>query len=68
MELDISGLSNLYNEVYHWINSRIYNVIFDRINYLISGKSGIADSINHTFARIRIDSCTSFCIEKNDFS
>ena len=29
-------LSNLHNEVYYRINSRIYNTNFDRINYLIS--------------------------------
>ena len=35
-------LSNSYNEVYY----RIYNEIFDKINYLISEKRGITDSIN----------------------
>ena len=34
--------------------------VWDRIKYLISGKSGI----NHNFARIRIDSCNSLPIEK----
>ena len=29
-------LSNSYNEVSYRINYRIYNAIFDRINYLIS--------------------------------
>ena len=43
--------------------------ICDRIKYLISWKIGITDSINHNFARIRIDSCNSLPIEKNiDFS
>ena len=46
------------------INSRIYYAIFDKINYLISEKSGIADSINHNFAIIRIDSYNSLRIEK----
>ena len=49
--LDLSNLYNLYNEVYY----RKYNAIFDRINYLISKKSGPTDSVNHNFARIRID-------------
>ena len=31
---------------------------------LISGKSGIRDSINHNLARIRIDSYNSLPIEK----
>ena len=58
-------LSKSYNEVYCRIDSRIYNAIFNRINYLISEKSGITDSINHNFARIRIDSYNSSPIEKN---
>ena len=49
MELE---LSDSYNEVYYGINSRIYNAIFDMINYLISKKSDIADNINHDFAII----------------
>ena len=32
-------LFHLHNEIYYSINSRIYNAIFDRINYLISKKS-----------------------------
>ena len=32
------------------------NNIFDKIKYLISEKFGIRDSINHNFARIKIDS------------
>ena len=32
------------------------NAIYDRSRYLISEKSGVKDSINHNFARIRIDS------------
>ena len=38
--------------------------ICDKIKYLISEKSGIADSINHNFGRIRIDSYDSLPIEK----
>ena len=38
--------------------------ICDKIKYLISKKSGITDSINHNFARIRIDSYDSLAIEK----
>ena len=36
----------------------------DGIKYLTSEKSGIAESINHNFARIRIDSDNSLPIEK----
>ena len=41
-----------------------YNEIYGRIRYLISEKSGIKDSINTNFARIRIDSYNSLPIEK----
>ena len=34
----------------------IYNTIYDTINYLVTEKSGVTYSINHNFARIRIDS------------
>ena len=48
----------------------IYNVMYDRIKYLISEKSGITDSNNHNSARIRIDSNNSLPVEKKkkDFS
>ena len=41
-----------------------YNAIYDGIKYLISEKSGITDSINHNFPRIKIDSYNSLPIEK----
>ena len=50
---------NLYSVISDWINSRIYNVIFDRINDLISEKSNITDGTDYNFARIRIDSYNS---------
>ena len=56
------GLSNSYNEVYYRTGSRMYNAIL-RINHLISEKSGITDSINHYFARLRIDSYNCLPIE-----
>ena len=37
---------------------------YDRIKYFISTKSGITDSINYNFAKIRIDSYNSLPIEK----
>ena len=57
-------LSDSFNEVYFGISFRIYNAIFERINYLISTKSGNSDSINHNFARGRIVSYNSLPIEK----
>ena len=39
--------------------------IYDKIEYLISEKSGITDSINHNFARIRIDPNDSLHAGKN---
>ena len=53
-------LSNSYD-----INYRIYNKIFDKINCLITEKSDYKYSINHNFARIRIDSYNSLPIETN---
>ena len=44
--------------------SKLHNAIYNRIRYLISEKIGIADSINHNFARIKIDSVNSFPVEK----
>ena len=44
--------------------SERYNASYDRINYLVSRKSGITYSINHNFARIRIDSNNSLPTEK----
>ena len=39
-----------------------FDKIFDRIKYLISDESGITDSINHNFEKIRIDSYNSLPI------
>ena len=38
--------------------------IFDKIKYLIIEKTGIRDSINHNFARMRVDSYNYLCIKK----
>ena len=40
-------------------SNSLYDKICDRIKYLISKKNGIADSINHSFERIRSDSYNS---------
>ena len=39
-------------------------LIYSRIRYLISEKSGIADSINHNFTRIRSDLYNPLPLEK----
>ena len=41
-----------------------YDKTCDKIKYLVSKKCGITDSINHNFARIRMDSYDSLPIEK----
>ena len=43
---------------------RYYDVIYNRIRYLISEKRDITGCINHNFARTRIDSYNSLPIEK----
>ena len=42
----------------------MFDKICDKIKYVISKKSGITDSINHNFGKIRIDSYSSLPIEK----
>ena len=41
-----------------------YDKVCNRIKYLVSKKSVITDSINHNFAKIRMDSYNSLPIEK----
>ena len=60
------------------VHNRIgYLVLFDygwrdeichNIKYLISEKSGITDSINHNFERIRIDSYDSLPMKKQCYN
>ena len=50
-----------YLEIFgYWLYDKVYN----RTRYLLSKKSGIADSINHNFVKIRIDSYNSLPIEE----
>ena len=37
-----------------------YNAIYNRIRYLLGEEGGIADSINHNYAKIKVDSYDSF--------
>ena len=62
----INGFIKIYDGIrylvlfdYGWCDK-----ICNRIRSLISEKSGIADSINHNFARIRINSYNSLPVEK----
>ena len=63
---EINGFIKLYNGIRYLIfnDYERYNAIYDSIKYLKSEKTGITDSINHNFARIRIDSYNSLAIEK----
>ena len=67
----VDGLIKIYNGIRYLelsnsydTNYRVYNKIFDEINYLITEKSDDKYSINHNFARIKIDSYKSLPIEK----
>ena len=61
----IDGFIKIHNKIrYLVLFDEKCDKIWDRIKYLISKKSGIADSINHNFAIIRIDSYDSLPIEK----
>ena len=63
---EIDGLIKIHDEIRYfalfdcWWCDKICN----RIKYVISEESGVTDSINHTFARIIIDSYNSLPIEK----
>ena len=66
-----------FNKIYEFIRVRgsefkrlvlfdngLFDKICDKIKYLISEKSGIADSINHNFGETRIDSYNYLPIQK----
>ena len=63
---EIDGFIKIYDGVRYLVFfvSGLYDVIYNKIRYLISVKGCVTDSINHNFARIRIDSHNSFPIEK----
>ena len=63
----IDGSIKIYDRIKYMAlfnNHFTFDWICDKIKYLISEKSSITDSINHTYARIRIDSSNSLPIEK----
>ena len=57
----IDGFMKIYDGTRHLVLCEFerYNVLNDRIKYLINEKSCIINSINHNFTRIRIDSYNS---------
>ena len=62
----IDGFVKIYDRIRYLalFASERYNVIYNRIKQLISEKKGITDSVNHNFARIRIDSYNYLPTEK----
>ena len=63
---EIDGCIKIYDGIRYLVlfGSGLYDTIYNRIRYLINEKSSITDSINHNFARIRIDSYNSLPKEK----
>ena len=62
----IDGFIKSHDKIKYLVlfNNRYCDKICDKITYLISEESRTTDSINHNFARIRIDSCDSLPTEK----
>ena len=63
---EIDGFINIYDGIRYLVLFRpdLYDAIYNRIRYRFSEKSGITDSINHNFARIRLDSYNSLVLIK----
>ena len=64
---EIDEFIKIYDGIRYLVlfGSGLYDAIYNWIRYLISEKSGITDSINHDYARIRIDSYNYSPIEKH---
>ena len=62
---EIDGLIKIYDGTRYFVLFGFgwYDAIYNRIRYLHSEKSGITDSSNHDFSRIRIDLYNSLLIE-----
>ena len=63
---EIDGFIEVYDGVSYLVLflNLWYEEIYDRIRYLISYKSGLTNSINLNFVRIRIDSFSPLPTEK----
>ena len=65
--LDKKLYENTYENILMYVIS--YKTVSSGVRYLISDKSGVTYSINHNFARVKIDSYNSLPKKKNsDFS
>ena len=62
----IDGFIKIHNKIRYLVlfDYSCCDKIYDKIKDFISEKSGITDSINHNFARIRIESCDPLPTEK----
>ena len=62
----IDGFIKIHDRIRYLIlfNYGWFDKICDRIKYLISEKSGITDTTNHNFERIRTESYNSLPVEK----
>ena len=62
----IDGFIKNYDGIRYLVllGSKQYDVIYNRIRYFMTKKSGITDIINHNFARILIDSYNFLPIEE----
>ena len=62
----IDGFNKIHNGIRYSIlfDCGCFDKICDRIKYLISEKSGITDTTNHNFERIRTESYNSLPVEK----
>ena len=60
----IDGFIKIYDGIRLILDRSWFHKICDSINYLVSEKSDITDSIYHNFARIRIDSYNSLPTKK----
>ena len=61
----VNGFINIYDGTRYLVlfGPKWYGAIYYRIRYLITDKSNITDSIDHNFARIRIDLYNSLLTE-----
>ena len=64
--LKIDGIIRIYNGTRYLtlFDSKEYEVIYNRIGYLISQKSGITYIFSHYYARIKVDFYDSLTINK----
>ena len=65
----MDGFIRVHHETRYLVlfGSERYDSIYNRITYLISVKSGIAYTVSHNYAKIKVDSCDSLPLKNNDF-